>query len=114
MESQVKQSASAIGQCYQVQPDYETIAPGDDAIAFVDLPNSVSIYINGAAGTVAMSIGANDMTRGFDNGSGGATGAGSQGDQAPARSSPTTDPLKDDVLLAPPPSNSASRSPALG
>ena len=55
--SQVNQLASGIGQCYHVQPDYEATLAGDGVVAFVDLPNSVSVYINGVGGMVALSIG---------------------------------------------------------
>ncbi len=86
-ESQVKQLASAVGQCYQVQPDYETIQAdngratvSDRVFAFVDLPNSISVYINGVADTIAMSIQATDKARRFDNGSGRSSEDGSQED----------------------------------
>ena len=48
--SQVNQLASGIGQCYHVQPDYEATLAGDGVVAFVDLPNSISVYINGVGG----------------------------------------------------------------
>ena len=57
VESHVKQLADAIGQCYHVQPDYETTSAGDEVVAFVDLPNSISVYINGVGGMVALAIG---------------------------------------------------------
>lgn len=71
VESHVKQLADAIGQCYHVQPDYETTSAGDEVVAFVDLPNSISVYINGIGGMVALSIG------------GRSTEGGSSGDHAP-------------------------------
>jgi len=69
--SQVNQLASGIGQCYHVQPDYEATLAGDGVVAFVDLPNSVSVYINGVGGMVALSIG------------GRPTEGGSSGDHTP-------------------------------
>src|SRR5260370_16131004 len=71
VESHVKQLANAIGQCYHVQPDYETSSAGDEVVAFVDLPNSISVYINGIGGMVALSIG------------GRSTEGGSSGDHTP-------------------------------
>jgi hypothetical protein len=56
LESRVKQLASVVGQCYQVQPRYEAPSGGDEIVAFVDVPDNVSIYINGVGVTVAMSI----------------------------------------------------------
>jgi len=92
--SQVRQLASAIGHCYHVEPDYETTsgdgttAARDEVFAIVDLPDSISIYINGVAGTVAMSITAADaldeMARRLKGGSGSA--------------SPAADPPNDEVL----------------
>ncbi len=92
--SQVKQLASEIGQCYHVQSDYETTTAGDEVIAFIDLPNSISVYINGVAETVALSIGG----RRFDEGSGRSTG-GSPGDQAPA--GPPPEALAPDYFAPP-------------
>ncbi len=87
MGSQVRQLASAVGECYQVQPDYETIRAdngratvSDPVFAFVDLPNSISVYINGVADTIAMSIQATDKARRSDNGSGRPRKDGSQGE----------------------------------
>ena len=57
VESHVKQLGDAIGQCYHVQADYQRTSAGDEVIAFVDLPNAISVYINGVGGTVALSIG---------------------------------------------------------
>ena len=68
VESHVKQLGDAIGQCYHVQADYQRTSAGDEVIAFVDLPNAISVYINGVGGTVALSIG------------GRSTGGGSSGD----------------------------------
>ena len=92
--SQVRQLASAIGHCYHVEPDYETTsgdgttAARDEVFAIVDLPDSISIYINGVAGTVWMSVTATDaldeMARRLKGGSG--------------SSSPAADPLNDEVL----------------
>jgi len=83
--SQVRQLASAIGQCYQIEPDYETTSGDgtttarDEVFAIVDLPDSISIYINGVAGTVAMSITATDaldeMARRLEGGSAGSSPA---------------------------------------
>ena len=106
--SQVRQLASAIGHCYQREPDYETTSgdgtttASDGVFAVVDLPDSISIYINGVAGTVAMSITAtevlDEMARRLKGGSGGATEPNGPEEQAPARSSPAADPLNDEVL----------------
>ena len=77
--SQVRQLAGAIGHCYHIEPDYETSGEGtttarDDVFAIIDLPDSISIYITGVAGTVAMSITATDaldeMARRLEGGSG--------------------------------------------
>jgi hypothetical protein len=70
VESRVKQLASVVGQCYQAQPRYEAPSGGDEIIAFVDVPNDVSIYINGVGETVAMSIKRRDTGGHFDNGAG--------------------------------------------
>jgi hypothetical protein len=70
VEDQVKQLASFVGQCYQVQPSYETPSGGNEIVAFVDVPNDVSIYINGVGETVAMSIRKKDTVGHFDNGTG--------------------------------------------
>ena len=48
--------ASTIGQCYGVRPAYSD-DDVDETIAFVDLPGSVSIYVNGAGETLTISIG---------------------------------------------------------
>jgi hypothetical protein len=56
VENRVRQLASAVGQCYQAQPRYEAPSGGDEIVAFVDVPNDVSIYINGVGETVAMAI----------------------------------------------------------
>jgi hypothetical protein len=56
MQNQVKQLASAIGQCYDI-PESETTPAGDDDFVVINLPNAVSIYVNGAADIVALSIG---------------------------------------------------------
>jgi hypothetical protein len=70
--------------------------------AVIDLPDSISIYVNGVAGTVAMSITATDaldeVARRLKGGSGRATEPNGQEEQAPARSSPAADPLNDEVL----------------
>jgi hypothetical protein len=70
VESRVRQLASVVGQCYQAQPTYEAPSGGDEIIAFVDVPNDVSIYINGVGVTVAMSIKKRDAVGPFDNGAG--------------------------------------------
>jgi hypothetical protein len=57
VEIRVKQLADAIGQCYHVKAEYETTPAGDGVVAFVDLPNAISVYINGVGGMVALSIG---------------------------------------------------------
>jgi len=49
----VKQLASAVGGCYEVQADYDA----SFSLAFVDLPNSVPVYINGIGGMILLSIG---------------------------------------------------------
>jgi hypothetical protein len=92
--SRVRQLASAIGHCYQIEPDYETTsgdgttAARDEVFAIVDLPDSISIYINGVAGTVWMSVTATDaldeMARRLKGGS--------------ASPSPAADPPNDEVL----------------
>jgi hypothetical protein len=89
--SQVRQLASAIGQCYRVQPDYETLSDGrtttsrDDVFAVVVLPGSISIYINGVAGTIAMSVTAtdalDDRARRLKDSSGTSTEASGQGSE---------------------------------
>jgi hypothetical protein len=56
VEDRVKQLASAVGHCYQVQPSYETPSGGHEVVAFVNVPDDVSIYVNGVGETVAMSI----------------------------------------------------------
>ena len=70
VESRVKQLASAVGQCYQAQPSYETPSGGNEIVAFVNVPNDVSIYINGVGETVAMSIREKDKVGRVDNGGG--------------------------------------------
>ncbi len=70
VESRVKQLASVVGQCYQAQPTYEAPSGGDETVAFVDVPNDVSIYINGVGETVAMSIKKRDAVERFDKGAG--------------------------------------------
>ncbi|PYM86563.1 MAG: hypothetical protein DME13_08475 [Candidatus Rokuibacteriota bacterium] len=92
--SQVRQLASAIGHCYHIEPDYETTSGDgtttarDEAFAIVDLPDSISIYINGVAGTVWMSVTATDaldeMARRLKGGAG--------------SSSPAEDPRNDKAL----------------
>jgi hypothetical protein len=52
----VEQLASTIGRCYQVQADYDASL----SFAFVDLPDSVPVYINGVGGAVFLSIGGQD------------------------------------------------------
>ena len=52
----VRRLASTIGQCYGVRPAYSD-DDVDETIAFVDLPGSVSIYVNGAGETLTISIG---------------------------------------------------------
>jgi hypothetical protein len=59
----VEQLASAVGGCYEVQADYDASL----SFAFVDLPNSVPIYINGTGGMVLLSIGGRS-TAGGDSG----------------------------------------------
>jgi len=103
--SQVRQLASAIGHCYHIEPDYETTSGDgtttarDEAFAIVDLPDSISIYINGVAGTVWMSVTATDaldeMARRLKGGAG--------------SSSPAEDPRNDKALGS---VRSPPRSPA--
>jgi hypothetical protein len=69
-ESRVKELASVVGQCYQAQPTYEAPSGGNETVAFVDVPNDVSIYINGVGETVAMSIKERDAVERFDKGAG--------------------------------------------
>lgn len=52
VQNRVKQLANTIGECYQVPPDYDATL----SFAFVDVPNSASMYINGIGGTVFLSI----------------------------------------------------------
>jgi len=47
VKPQVEHLANAIGHCYQARPDYDNDYGDAEPIAFIDLPNSVSIYING-------------------------------------------------------------------
>ena len=70
VESRVRQLASVVSQCYQAQPRYEAPSGGNEIVAFVDVPNDVSIYINGVGETVAMSIKKRDTDGNFDNGAG--------------------------------------------
>ena|ERR1700687_1750676 len=63
VEDQVKQLASVVGQCYQVQPSYERPSGGNEVVAFLALPTDVSIYINGVGEIVAMSIGKKDKSK---------------------------------------------------
>ena len=51
--SQVKQLATAIGGCYQVQANYDASMQ----FAFVNFPDSIAVYINGVAEMVTVSIG---------------------------------------------------------
>jgi hypothetical protein len=59
VHSRVKQLASAIGECYQVQADYNASL----SFAFVEVPNSASVYVNGVNGTVSLSIGSRSLQR---------------------------------------------------
>jgi len=59
VQSRVKQLASAIGECYQVQADYDASL----SFAFVEVPNSASVYVNGINRTVSLSIGARSLER---------------------------------------------------
>jgi|ERR1700730_11943446 hypothetical protein len=68
VEDRVKQLASVVGQCYQVQPSYETPSGGNEVVAFVNVPDHVSIYVNGVGETVAMSI--RKLDGPFDSGAG--------------------------------------------
>ena len=75
VESRVRQLATGVGRCYQTQPTYEAPSGGDEIVAFLDLPNDVSIYINGVGETVAMSIRKKDKIKKdkighFDNNAG--------------------------------------------
>ena len=67
VEDQVKQRAAFIGQCYRAQPTYEAPSGSNEIVAFVDLPNDVSIYINGVGETVALSIRKKDKVGHFDD-----------------------------------------------
>jgi hypothetical protein len=106
--SQATQLASAIAHCYQTEPEFEpasangTTPDQNEVSAIIDLPDSISIYINGAFGTVAMSVTATDaldeMARHLEDGSGKAIDPTGQGDRAPARSSPGADSRNDEVL----------------
>ena len=53
---QVEHLANAIGRCYQARPDYDNDYGDAEPIAFIDLPNSVSIYINGERYRSAVTI----------------------------------------------------------
>jgi hypothetical protein len=55
-KDQVRQLASAIGRCYRVLPAYDDHFD-DEAIAFVYLPASISVYVNGAGERLTLSIG---------------------------------------------------------
>jgi hypothetical protein len=55
-KDEVRRLASAIGQCYRVRPTYDDEYV-DETIAFIELPGSVSIHVNGAGETVTISIG---------------------------------------------------------
>ena len=70
VESRVRQLARVVAQCYQVQPSYEAPSGSNEIVAFVDLPNDVSIYINGVGETVAMSIREKNKVGYFGNGAG--------------------------------------------
>jgi len=96
VESHVKQLANAIGQCYHVRADYQTTPAGDGVVAFVDLPNAISVYINGVGGMVALSVGG----RHFDERSGRSTEGGHPGDQALA--GPPPEVLAPDYVAPPP------------
>jgi len=50
--SRVKQLASAVGECYQVRAVYDTSL----SFAFVDMPSSASVYVDGVGGMVFLSI----------------------------------------------------------
>jgi hypothetical protein len=52
----VEHLANAIGHCYQVRPDYDNDYGDAEPIAFIDLPNSVSIYISGERYSSAVTI----------------------------------------------------------
>jgi hypothetical protein len=54
----VQQLASAVGGCYQVQADYDASL----SFAFVDVPNSAPVYVNGIGGAVFLSIGGSFAT----------------------------------------------------
>jgi hypothetical protein len=87
--NQVKQLASIIGQCYDV-PESET-TPGDDEFVFIRLPNAVSIYVDGTADMVAVSIGVANKGR-FDNAAGRSTGESGDGTQPPDALAPPETP----------------------
>ena len=70
VETRVRQLASVIGQCYQAQPTYVAPSGSNEIVAFVDVPNDVSIYINGVGETVAMSIRKRDAVGSLDSGAG--------------------------------------------
>jgi hypothetical protein len=55
-KDEVTRLASAIGQCYRVQPTYGDDSV-DETIVFIDLPGSVSIHVSGAGETLTISIG---------------------------------------------------------
>jgi hypothetical protein len=67
---QVERLADAIGQCYQARPDYDSDYGDAEPIAFIDLPNSVSIYITGERydSVVTISIGAKSPPTGDSSG----------------------------------------------
>src|SRR5260370_13092121 len=60
-----------MGHWYGLQSDYETTAASEGLVAFVELPNALSVYVNGVGGMVALSIG------------GRSTEGGSSGDHMP-------------------------------
>lgn len=59
LKARVQQLATAVATCYQVHPAYDDDYD-QETIAFVDLPDSTSIYINGVGDSVSISIGADD------------------------------------------------------
>jgi hypothetical protein len=60
VQNRVKQLASTIGECYQVQPDYDASL----SFAFIDVPSSASVYVNGVGVSVFISIGGRSTTGG--------------------------------------------------
>jgi hypothetical protein len=59
-ENHVKQLATAIGGCYLVQAKYDA----STLSAFVDLPNSIPVYVNGVGEMVFLSIGGRRLDEG--------------------------------------------------